>query len=183
MECIARRTAAQYVGTDWADILACRNAGRQYDKDGNLRQWWNNDTIEAFRERAQCIIDQYSDYVLEPLGMHVSTADQWRRQDLVRGGVGCAPSPENFSNFYIKMVSSGAFWVAISYRLAACFTGIGSTRGVEIYWRSFRHFGNYNYSLRKTVGKKMTKIGQKLIKDSLQNRWPENALLDRKPCT
>jgi len=50
-------------------------AGRQYDKDGNLRQWWNNDTIKAFRQRAQCIIDQYSSYVLEPLGMHVSTAD------------------------------------------------------------------------------------------------------------
>jgi len=66
------------------------------------------------------------------------------------------------------MVSSGAFWVAISYRLAACFTGIGSTFGVEIYWRSFRHFGNYNYSLRKTVGKKMTKMGQKLIKKKLR---------------
>ena len=52
------------------------------------------------------------------------------------------------------MVSFGAFWVAISYRLAACFTGIRSTYGVEIYWRSFRHFRNYNYSLRKTVGKK-----------------------------
>jgi len=33
-------------------------------------------------------------------------------------------------------VSSGAFWVAISYRLTACFTGIGSTCRVEIYWRS-----------------------------------------------
>jgi len=51
-------------------------------------------------------------------------------------------------------VSSGAFWVAISYRLAACFTGIGSTCGVENYWRSFRHFGNYNYSLRKTMARK-----------------------------
>jgi len=36
-------------------------------------------------------------------------------------GEGCAPSPEKFLNFYIKMVSSGAFRVAISYRLAACF--------------------------------------------------------------
>jgi len=61
------------------------------------------------------------------------------------------------------MVSSGAFWVAISYRLTACFTGIGSTCGVEIYWRSI--LGTiYNYSLRKTVGKKMTKMGQNLIK-------------------
>jgi len=76
-------------------------------------------------------------------------------------GGGCAPSPEKFLNFNIKMVSSGAFWVAIIYGLAACFTGIGSTCGVEIYWRSFRHFGNNNYSLRKTVGKRMTKMGQK----------------------
>jgi len=65
-------------------------------------------------------------------------------------GVG---SGKNFFNFYIKMVSSGAFWVAISYRLAACFTRIGSTLGIEIYWRSFRHFGNHNYSLWKVAGK------------------------------
>ena len=32
------------------------------------------------------------------------------------------PPPQKiFLNFYIKMVSSGAFWVAISYRLAAYF--------------------------------------------------------------
>ena len=36
-------------------------------------------------------------------------------------GASCAPSPEKFLNFYIKKVSSGAFWVARSYRLAACF--------------------------------------------------------------
>jgi len=47
----------------------------------------------------------------------------------VRGG-GCARSPENFWNFYIKMVSFRAFWVAIGYRLAACFTGIGF--GIEM---------------------------------------------------
>ena len=51
------------------------------------------------------------------------------------------------------MVSSSAFWVAICYRLVACFTRIGSTRGTEIYWRSFQHFRNYNYSLRKNAGK------------------------------
>jgi len=62
-------------------------------------------------------------------------------------------------------VSYGAFWVAISYRLAACFTGIGSTCGVEIYWRSFRHFGNYNNFPRKTVGKKIDKNGPKIDKN------------------
>ena len=65
------------------------------------------------------------------------------------------------------MVSSGAFWVAISYRLAACFTGIGSTCGIEIYWRSFRHFGNYKYSLRseENCGQKNDKNGPKIDKN------------------
>jgi len=94
----------------------------------------------------------------------------------VRGGTGRGAEGaeggggENFLNFYINMVSSGAFCVAISYRLAACFTGIGSTCGVEIFWRSFRHFGKYNNSLRKTVGKQMTKMGQKLIQIAQKSR-------------
>jgi len=48
------------------------------------------------------------------------------------GWEGCAPRQKIFLNFYIKMVSCRAFWVAISYRLAACFTEIGSTCGIEI---------------------------------------------------
>ena len=51
-------------------------------------------------------------------------------------------SPEFFLNFYIKIVSLHAFWVAISYRLADCFTRMGNTPGIEFYWRSFQHFGN-----------------------------------------
>jgi len=62
----------------------------------------------------------------------------------VRSGEGCAPPQNFFFNFYIKIVglSFRAFWVAISYRLADCFTRIGNTPGIEIYWRSFQHFGN-----------------------------------------
>ena len=46
------------------------------------------------------------------------------------GGSGVWGVTENILNFLnMKMVSSGAFWVAISYRLAACFTRIGSTCG------------------------------------------------------
>jgi len=56
-------------------------------------------------------------------------------------GGDCVPSSDFFWNFYIKMVSC-AFWVAISYRLAACFARIGiRTCGIEIYWRSLQHLG------------------------------------------
>jgi len=78
------------------------------------------------------------------------------------GGV---PSPEFFLNFYIKMVSIRAFWVAIYYRLAACFTRIGNTRGIEIYCRSFQHFGNYNIILHpENCAEKNDKKRQKLLK-------------------
>ena len=46
--------------------------GRQFDKDGNLKQWWNNITVQAFRQRTQCIIDQYSEYKLEEVGLSVN---------------------------------------------------------------------------------------------------------------
>ncbi|HWR34902.1 MAG TPA: M13 family metallopeptidase [Clostridia bacterium] len=36
--------------------------GRQFDADGNLRDWWTEKDATAFNERAQCIVDQYNGY-------------------------------------------------------------------------------------------------------------------------
>uniref|UniRef100_A0A8C1UVQ8 Endothelin-converting enzyme 1 n=1 Tax=Cyprinus carpio TaxID=7962 RepID=A0A8C1UVQ8_CYPCA len=47
--------------------------GREYDKDGNLRQWWQNSSVEAFKHQTQCMVEQYSNYSInkEPLnGKH-----------------------------------------------------------------------------------------------------------------
>ncbi|KAL1137603.1 hypothetical protein AAG570_009299 [Ranatra chinensis] len=46
--------------------------GRQFDKDGNMMQWWNNATIREFRERAQCFIDQYNRYKIEQVDQFVN---------------------------------------------------------------------------------------------------------------
>lgn len=37
--------------------------GRQYDADGNIRDWWTKEDAERFTERAQGLIDQYDNYV------------------------------------------------------------------------------------------------------------------------
>ncbi|KAJ8320335.1 hypothetical protein KUTeg_001922 [Tegillarca granosa] len=56
--------------------------GRQYDKHGNLKQWWNNQTIEAFRKRAQCMVVQYNNYKLEQIGLNVSFLNAVRYPEL-----------------------------------------------------------------------------------------------------
>lgn len=33
--------------------------GREFDKDGNMHQWWNNDTIDEFKSRTECFTKQY----------------------------------------------------------------------------------------------------------------------------
>jgi endothelin-converting enzyme/putative endopeptidase len=38
--------------------------GRQFDGDGNLRDWWTKEDAAKFEERAQCIRDQYSQYTV-----------------------------------------------------------------------------------------------------------------------
>ncbi|XP_037346870.2 endothelin-converting enzyme 1 [Pungitius pungitius] len=47
--------------------------GREYDKDGNLRPWWKNSSVEAFKQQTECMVEQYGNYSVnkEPLnGKH-----------------------------------------------------------------------------------------------------------------
>jgi putative endopeptidase len=45
--------------------------GRQYDPDGNLRDWWTPKSAAEFKKRAQGIVQQFNEY--EPLpGVHVN---------------------------------------------------------------------------------------------------------------
>jgi predicted metalloendopeptidase len=45
--------------------------GRQFDAEGNLRDWWTPESAAKYKERSQKIVQQYSEY--EPLpGMHIN---------------------------------------------------------------------------------------------------------------
>lgn len=50
--------------------LLLSSSGREYDKEGNLRPWWQNSSVEAFRQRTECMMDQYSRYLVN--GEHVN---------------------------------------------------------------------------------------------------------------
>ena len=38
--------------------------GRQFDAEGNLRDWWTKKDAAEFQRRAKCVSDQYSQYVI-----------------------------------------------------------------------------------------------------------------------
>ncbi|XP_064642722.1 membrane metallo-endopeptidase-like 1 isoform X4 [Lineus longissimus] len=46
--------------------------GRQFDKDGNLKQWWGSSVVDAFKNKAQCIIDQYGNYTVAEVNMNLN---------------------------------------------------------------------------------------------------------------
>lgn len=46
--------------------------GRQFDKNGNMIEWWDAKTIYTFREKAQCMVDQYSKYKMQEVNLHVN---------------------------------------------------------------------------------------------------------------
>lgn len=46
--------------------------GRQFNKDGNLVDWWASDTKAAFIKKAQCIINQYGNYTVPELNLNVT---------------------------------------------------------------------------------------------------------------
>ncbi|KAJ5924650.1 hypothetical protein N7466_008837 [Penicillium verhagenii] len=51
------------------------STGRHYDETGNYTNWWDDETVQAFEERAQCFVDQYSNFTVEGPGgkmLHVN---------------------------------------------------------------------------------------------------------------
>lgn len=47
------------------------NHGRQYDKDGNLRDWWTADDAKKFEERTQVLVDWFDKIEVLP-GLHAN---------------------------------------------------------------------------------------------------------------
>jgi predicted metalloendopeptidase len=47
------------------------NPGRQFNKFGNLEQWWPIETERHFETKAKCLIEQYSKYQMAEVNLTV----------------------------------------------------------------------------------------------------------------
>nr|CAD7452737.1 unnamed protein product [Timema tahoe] len=61
--------------------------GRLFDKDGNLNGWWSEGAVESFTEHAQCLIDQYSQYVDAEASMQLDGTNTQGENIADNGGI------------------------------------------------------------------------------------------------
>ncbi|XP_026752063.2 neprilysin-4-like isoform X2 [Galleria mellonella] len=61
--------------------------GRLFDCDGNLHRWWSDSAIESFHRRAQCLIDQYGQYVVPEVNMRLDGVNTQGENIADNGGV------------------------------------------------------------------------------------------------
>lgn len=61
--------------------------GRQYDKDGNVIDWWEPETNRTFSKKSQCLIDQYSNYTIPDIEMSVNGVKTLSENIADNGGI------------------------------------------------------------------------------------------------
>jgi endothelin-converting enzyme/putative endopeptidase len=63
------------------------NNGSQYDAKGNIKNWWSAATLEQFRKRSACYVDQADHYRIEAVGLNVSGKNTLEENLADQGGV------------------------------------------------------------------------------------------------
>uniref|UniRef100_A0A0R3RHK8 Neprilysin-2 n=1 Tax=Elaeophora elaphi TaxID=1147741 RepID=A0A0R3RHK8_9BILA len=111
--------------------------GSQYDKEGNLLNWWNADSYNGFAKRKECIINQYNSYVVPNTDYKVNGKLTQGENIADNGGVKEAyrayrkyvnqlgheephlPGFQNFSNDQVFFLSYAHFWCGHKKEAAA----------------------------------------------------------------
>jgi putative endopeptidase len=85
--------------------------GRQFDENGNLKDWWSENSTKRFTEKAQCLEKQYDEYTVAD-GVHVKGALTLGENIADLGGLKIAlrayqkasptaPTSEEYQRFFI----------------------------------------------------------------------------------
>ena len=64
--------------------------GQKYKKDGNLVDWWQSDTQQAFQDKVTCIREQYGNYTDQSTGLHVNGVNTLSENIADNGGIKAA---------------------------------------------------------------------------------------------
>ncbi|XP_071451226.1 endothelin-converting enzyme homolog isoform X2 [Hetaerina americana] len=105
------------------------NSGRQFDQNGNWRQWWSNKTIAEYINRTACFVDQYSSYLIPEVNVTVNGKQTLGENIADNGGIHEAwaaynrykqrtneitdsrlPGLEQFSQDHLLFIAFGSLW-------------------------------------------------------------------------
>ncbi|KAL9129346.1 MAG: hypothetical protein Q9217_002184 [Psora testacea] len=105
------------------------STGRHYDETGNFTDWWDDSTVQAFKEKAQCFINQYETFTVpNPSGepLHVNGRLTLGENIADAGGLNAAfaawkeieakeksqllPGLQHFTKEQIFFISYSSFW-------------------------------------------------------------------------
>uniref|UniRef100_A0A182JAC9 Uncharacterized protein n=1 Tax=Anopheles atroparvus TaxID=41427 RepID=A0A182JAC9_ANOAO len=112
------------------------DSGRQFDKNGNLKQWWTNKTVQEYVNRSMCFVNQYSryyipeadDYIDGLLTLGENIADNGGVREAFRayqlyvknsGKEALLPGFEGYSHEQLFFISYGNIWCESHTRAAA----------------------------------------------------------------
>ncbi|GMR37645.1 hypothetical protein PMAYCL1PPCAC_07840 [Pristionchus mayeri] len=126
--------------------------GSQYDKTGNLVNWWNDRSAKGFETRKQCIIDQYNGYTVPETEMKVNGKLTLGENIADNGGVKEAyrayrahidkssdeeeprlPGLQHLSNDQVFFLSYANFWCGHKTRAAAIQQVLQDEHSPEIF--------------------------------------------------
>ncbi|CAL5870352.1 uncharacterized protein PFLUO_LOCUS4588 [Penicillium psychrofluorescens] len=114
------------------------STGRHYDETGNYTNWWDEKTVTAFEERAQCFVDQYSNFTVPgpddkqlhvngrlTLGENIADAGgltasfhAWKKRDESKPDANL-PGLDSFSKEQLFFISYANWWCGKTTREAA----------------------------------------------------------------
>ncbi|XP_041978385.1 neprilysin-4-like [Aricia agestis] len=61
--------------------------GRLFDCEGNLHRWWSDSAVRAFHKHAQCLIDQYGEYIVPEVNIRLDGVNTQGENIADNGGV------------------------------------------------------------------------------------------------
>ncbi|XP_053690953.1 endothelin-converting enzyme homolog [Sabethes cyaneus] len=103
------------------------DSGRQFDKEGNLKQWWTNSTVREYVNRTGCFVQQYSGYYIDEAKDYIDGQQTLGENIADNGGVREAyyaykmyvqregtepllPGFENYTHEQLFFISYGNLW-------------------------------------------------------------------------
>ncbi|KAK7749690.1 hypothetical protein SLS53_000269 [Cytospora paraplurivora] len=104
------------------------SSGRHYDQNGNYTDWWDEDTVQAFKTKTDCFVEQYHNYTIPTkdgtlpvngkltLGENIADAggltaafQSWRRRDDEKADA-VLPGLDHFTKEQVFFLAYGLTW-------------------------------------------------------------------------